>query len=567
MKISRTLLFLTVAAILSALALISPYALLGDVNGDNDVQAMDYMMVKRHVLGTFELTGENLANADINGDGEVQAMDYMMVKRHVLGTFEIVEPDEPSEPPVNEPSQPPVDEPIQPPVEEPGEPASLSFALNDWQSGYEVVGIGTYTDTNVIIPPTYKDKPVTAIASDAFANNSIITSVIIPDSVVDIGYYAFEGCTGLTSIVIPNSVTTIGDYAFYGCTGLISIVIPDSVTTIGINAFEGCTGLTSIVIPSGVTTIDQSTFYGCTNLESILVGEGNQSYYSQNNCLIEKETNALILGCKNSIIPDGVTMIFDYAFYGCTGLTSIVIPDSVIAIDRYTFYRCADLESILVGDGNQSYYSENNCLIEKETNTLILGCKNSIIPDSVTKIGDYAFYGCTGLTSIVIPDNVTEIGFYAFGGCSGSESILVGDGNKVYRSENNCLIEKEANTLILGCKNSIIPDSVTKIDRSAFRDCIGLTSLTIPDSVTEIGNIAFGGCTGLTSIVIPESVTQNGEFVFLGWSTDQIIYCEATSAPLGWLTGNTLGYWDTFCDAQIYWGDEWEYVDGVPTVK
>ena len=124
------------------------------------------------------------------------------------------------------------------------------------------------------------------------------------------------------------------------------------------------------------------------------------------------------------------------------------------------------------------------------------------IPKSVTSIGCYAFYDCTSLTSITIPNYVTSIGNYAFSGCSGLTSIIVGNGNQKYDSRNNCnaIIEKESNTLIAGCKKTIIPNSVTSIGENAFRNCSGLTSITILESVTNIGNWAFSWCSGLTSI-------------------------------------------------------------------
>ena len=182
---------------------------------------------------------------------------------------------------------------------------------------------------------------------------------------------------------------------------------------------------------------------------------------------------------KSITIKTGVTSIGDSAFSGCTGLTSIAIPDSVKSIGYNAFSGCSGLTSISVSSGNIKYNSRNNCnaIIETSTNTLIVGCKSTIIPSSVTSIDYAAFSGCTGLTSIVIPDSVTSIGGSAFKGCTGLTSVIIGSG-------------------------------VTSIGDSAFYDCSGLTSIAIPNSLTSIDDYAFEGFSGLTSIVIPDGVTS-----------------------------------------------------------
>ena len=270
-----------------------------------------------------------------------------------------------------------------------------------------------------------------------------------------------ESYSELTVVVIPSTlydyyVTSVGDSAFFGCTGLTSITIPNRVTSIGYQAFEDCTGLTSVTIGNSVTSIGYETFKGCTGLTSIT-------------------------------IPNSVTEIGWFAFSGCTGLTSITIPNSVTEIGSSAFEGCTGLTSIT-------------------------------IPNSVTEIENSAFSGCTGLTSITIPNSVTSIEYGAFSGCTGLTSIVVENGNKVYDSRSNCnaIIETATNTLIQGCKTTIIPNSVTSIGSGAFSGCTGLTSVIIPNSVTSIEEGAFSGCTGLTSITIPNSVTSIGWAAFSG---------------------------------------------------
>ena len=289
--------------------------------------------------------------------------------------------------------------------------------------------------------------------------------------------YQYNKGWGITTANIPASVT-YSDVAY-------------SVTSIGSSAFRGCTGLTSVTIPNSVTSIGNYAFSNCSSLTSIIVENGNTVYDSRNDCnaIIETATNTLIVGCPNTIIPNSVTSIGEYAFYQCSGLTSVTIGNSVTSIGEQAFRGCTGLTSVT-------------------------------IPNSVTSIGSSAFRGCTGLTSVTIPNSVTSIGNYAFSNCSSLTSIIVENGNTVYDSRNDCnaIIETATNTLIVGCPNTIIPNSVTSIGEYAFYQCSGLTSVTIPNSVTSIGYRAFYGCSGLTSVTIPNSVTSIGQSDFSGCS-------------------------------------------------
>ena len=205
----------------------------------------------------------------------------------------------------------------------------------------------------VIIPETIAfdgtTYSVTSIGDGAFANHSGLTSVTIPNSVTSIGNYAFFNCSGLTSVTIPNSVTTIGDSAFNGCSGLSSVTIGNSVTSIGEFAFSHCSGLTSVTIPNSVTSIGKYAFHNCSGLTSVVVDKDNSTYDSRNNCnaIIETSTNNLIVGCKNTIIPNSVTSIGDCAFYNCSGLTSVTIPNSVTFIGKYAFEDYSGLTKLV----------------------------------------------------------------------------------------------------------------------------------------------------------------------------------------------------------------------------
>ena len=317
---------------------------------------------------------------------------------------------------------------------------------------------------------------VTNIEYGAFYACLGLKSVTIPNSVTTIGEYAFRSCIGLTSVAIPNSVTTIGKYAFSECSGLISITIPNSVTNIGIYAFKECSALTSIVIPNSMIEIESALFYGCTSLISIT-------------------------------IPNSVTSIGASTFYGCSSLNSITIPKSVRSIESGSFNGCSSLNSIIVENGNLIYDSRDNsnAIIETRSNTLIVGCKNSIIPESVTSIGNSAFYGCTGLTSITIPNSITKIRRYAFYNCQGLTSVSIP----------NSVSSIEESTFS-GCSNLasvIINEGVKYIEGSAFCDCTGINSIIIPNSIKSIGSKAFYNCSSLTSLtckaVIPPSCDDN----------------------------------------------------------
>ena len=417
----------------------------------------------------------------------------------------------------------------------------LAFTLL-YDGTYEISGIGSCTDTEIVIPSVYEDKPVTSIGYYAFRGRGSLTSVTIPDSVTSIGYGRFDGCSGLTSITIPDSVTSIGERAFYGCSGLTSVTIPDSVTSIGHQSFRGCSGLTSITISDSLTSITSFAFYGCSGLTSITIPNSVTSIEGRafSGCSgltsitipnsVTSINDSAFNGCSgltSITIPDSVTSIGDRAFEDCSGLTSITIPDSVTSIGDRAFEDCSGLESIYITDiaawcnisglEFMRYYGSSNKKLYLN-NELIT---DLVVPGSVTSIGDYAFSGCTGLRSITIPNSVTSIGNEAFAGCSGLEKIEVESGNKKYHSKNSYIIETQTKTLILGCKNSVIPSdgSVTSIGDYAFSGCTGLTSVTIPDSVTSIGGYAFYRCSGLTSVTIPDSVTSIGGYAFCGCSS------------------------------------------------
>ena len=348
---------------------------------------------------------------------------------------------------------------------------------------------------SVVIPDS-----VTSIGSSTFYRCSGLMSVTIPDSVTNIGKSAFYRCSGFTGITIPDSVTSIGDGAFYSCSGLTSVTIPDSVTSIGSDAFSRCSGLTSVTMKGDAPSVGDWAFdyigegavvhlpRGLSGYDVDADGKwqgmtvewyGPEFTIDANGVL----TKVNLHGATEVVIPNSVTSIGGGAFSRCSGLTSVTIPNSVNSIGGLAFEGCSGLTSVTIPDSvtnigtmafctyegydvsssittfevapeNVYYSSCNGLLLSKDGKKLIQGVnRDAVIPDSVTSIGEYAFYQCWGLTNVIIPSSVTNIGYYA------------------------------------------------------FADCRGLTYIIIPGSVSEIGGDAFSGdasqgCFNLTAVVM-----------------------------------------------------------------
>ena len=364
--------------------------------------------------------------------------------------------------------------------------------------------------TSIILP-----NSVTSIGRYAFYGCSALTSITIPNSVKTIGKYAFFGVQNIVyqekAKGSPRGAKSVNGYVdgyfvyaddtktkLLACSAAArgEITIPNSVTSIGRYAFGGCYSLTSIILHNSVKTIGKYAFLGVPNIVYQEKAKGSPRGAKSVNGYVDgyfvyaDDTKTKLLACSaaargeitipNSVtsigdwafrgcysltsitIPNSVTSIGDGAFNSCSSITSITIPNSVTSIGRYAFAGCSALTAMVVESGNTTYDSRENCnaIIETATNTLIAGCQSTTIPNSVTSIGDDAFYSCSSLNSITIPNSVKSIG-----------------------------------------------------DR-AFQDCRSLTSITIPNSVKHIGSCPFSGCNQLKDIYCYATTPPNCYYSF-----------------------------------------------------
>ncbi|MBR2876365.1 MAG: leucine-rich repeat domain-containing protein, partial [Clostridia bacterium] len=489
----------------------------------------------------------------------------------------------------------------------------LTFELDEDGEAYSLASCPRSVSGEMVVPDTYKGLPVTSIGDSAFYGCSWLTSVTIPDSVKSVGDYAFYDCTSLGSITIPDSATSIGEEAFgyWSDEDVIESCKIEGFTITGTtgseaeryaneNGFEFISN--GSVTPS--TPVDPSSYLSFT------LNEDEESY-SVTGCS-EDASGELVIPSTYNGLP--VTSIGDCAFEYCESLTSITIPDNVTSIGENIFNACSALEEINVSTGNDYFASVDGVLFNKNKTTLIkmpegAGQTSYIIPNSVTSIGDWAFFCCESLVNITIPNSVTSIGYSSFQSCSSLTSVTIPNGvtsigdyafyyctslanitisdsvknigfsafsdtayyNDEFNWENGDLyIGKHlikahitivgSYTIVEGTKtiacaafsgcNSLtsitIPDSVTSIGYSAFSDCSSLTSITIPDSVTSIGRNAFYDCTSLTSVTIPDGVTS------IGW----LAFCDCTSLTSVTIPGSVTSIGD---EAFGYYEDEETY--------
>ncbi len=351
------------------------------------------------------------------------------------------------------------------------------------------------SDSELTIPEVIGKKAVKRIGDDAFRKCKTLRKVIIPSTVDYIGDYAFADNRYLKEIVLLNEQHVIIKTARYSSsdttpfdnTAYIKDAknFTDGVLYVGNHAVIAADEKinNNVKIRTGTIDIADQCFLNCKNLFSVSLPDsitniGNRAFAYCSNL---KEIN----------LPDSILKIGNESFVYCKAIDNIHIPRSLIDIGTNTWFSpfgyCSGLKELIVEDGNPRYYSKDNCIIDKDTNTLIRGCSNSIIPKGIKRIGSHAFSGCFDLKSIIIPESVSKILDNAFSGCSALSEIN-------------------------------IPESVDYIGDSCFYMCSSLSSIKLPNTINAIPNFAFQGCSDLKCFHLPNNVLSIGRQAFS--------YCE-----------------------------------------
>ena len=411
-----------------------------------------------------------------------------------------------------------------------------ALTIPDTLDGYTVVAIGssafaknTYLQS-VVIPDT-----VTKIDAGAFSECTNLSGVALSEGLVELGKYAFGG-TALTNIIIPKSLETahtgwehignstktdgpfancgqlkkvtleagstqIAQFVFAGCNALEQVDLPDTLTKISKGAFIACTNLESVALPDTITKIDEGAFTECTKLKNInlpksLIELGRYAFgeTALTNIIIPKSLETAHTGWEH--IGNGTET--DGPFINCENLKTITFETGMTKIPQFLFAGCTGLEEIQIP---QTVVS-----IEKGSFIKCINLKKVIMPDTLCEIGGGAFATCTQLERIHVPDSVKLISAWMFSDCSSLTEVNIPAGVKV--------IENNAFRNCTSLKDITIPDAVTKIEDSVFENCTALTKVTVGNQVSSIGKSAFSGCTALPQITLPASVQTIGDKAF-----------------------------------------------------
>ncbi len=373
---------------------------------------------------------------------------------------------------------------------------------------------------NSVIPD---DGSITAINEAAFCRQYYLTEINIPEGIKSIGTYAFLNCRSLKAINLPQSVKKLSVSVFEGCDSLekinleyierieknafencknlkCDIIISDCTTKLGSSAFE-MSGITSIKIGSGIKAIESATFRSCHNLKKVTLPD-----------TLTKIDKYAFISCENlkeAVIPASVKYIGNGAFWGCK-LKDVVLPPEPDFIAKDAFTGCTLAAKISRKTSNPDFEMDGDTLRKYRGKAV-----NVVIPDGVAAIKAKAFKGKKKIESVVISASVKAIASSAFEGCENLCSITVDEGNKKYRSVNNCVVDIKSKTLILGCNYSVLPENgIEKIGNGAFYKCEKLEKIVIPNGVKKIGNKAFDSCSGIKTVIFPQGLETLGASAF-----------------------------------------------------
>ena len=385
----------------------------------------------------------------------------------------------------------------------------------------------TNWDTNGDSELSEEEAAAVTDLGEVFQNNTQITSfdeLRYFTSLTSIGNYAFLRCGGLTSITIPNSVTSIGYSAFEKCSGLTLLTIPNSVTSIGYHAFFDCNNLTSANLPNSVTSIGEGAFICCYGLDSPIY---NAHYFAR----------MPYSHSGSYMIPDGITNICDYAFSGCSGLTSVSIPNSVTSIAGSAFTNCSGLTSIVSEIEDPFIFGRNafnniasNCVLtvpyEKKNAYIAKGWTEDVFKGGIVEApapSPNITFADANVKALCVENWDTN----GDGELDQEEAAAVTSLGTIFKGNTTITTFEEFSYFIgatsisanefRGCNrlaSIIIPNNVISIGNDAFRECSSLTSISIPDGVTSISSQTFYLCNELTSINLPNGITSIGGGAF-----------------------------------------------------
>lgn len=363
------------------------------------------------------------------------------------------------------------------------------------------------------------EEGVTTITDYAFYGCKNLSNVKLPESLISIGKDAFSTCNKLETINIPSAITIIPNWCFYGCSSLKKIDLPEKLEVIDDLAFHDCKSLTQIYIPASVRNISlNQVFVGCKNLTDIIVDSKSNNYVSDNGILFTKDYSTLIsfpAGKKivSYIVPDSVTNINDYAFYGSESLLELSITEGVKTIGSYAF---AGMENLM----------------------------NISFPETLLSIGKVAFHRCYNLTTLKFPSSLMSLGDDMFESCSKLSKFEVTEGSDSFITIDGVLFSADKTKLVAyppGKKDVtyIIPSSVQVIGNYAFLFCRDLLSVSFPESLRSIEMSAFTGCNGLTSLDFPEGMLNIGERAFSTCNNLDTVIIPASMNNIG---GNAFSF-------------------------